>query len=49
MKPEFVFVYTGPHYGRRHRVMARPAGLLVVCHVSTGDVITVHPCDTEPA
>lgn len=49
MKSEFVFVYTGQHYGRRHKVLCRFRNYLIALHVPTGDVITAPICDTEVA
>lgn len=49
--PEYVFVYYGRHYGRRHVVVSRDADRNTVTarHESTGDLVTAPACDCDPA
>jgi hypothetical protein len=49
--PQYAVVYSGPHYGRRHRVLARhdgPTRRVTVQDITSGDIRVVPACDVEP-
>lgn len=45
--PRFAIVYTGPHYGRPHRVLHDDGRRVTVLHAPSGAVCTVSICDVE--
>jgi hypothetical protein len=49
--PGHVYVYTGAHYGCRHKVISRHVGhnTITALHETSGDVITAHASDCDPA
>lgn len=47
MKPTYVIVYSGRHYGRVHRVLSDNGRMLTVVHEPTGYTLTVPHFDVE--
>jgi len=45
----YVIVYSGPHYGRPHRLLSGVGSTWTAWHEPTGEVVTFLKCDCEPA